>query len=91
MTVLFGSTFGFYLGFALANKYPSNLREDNEQFLTEFINEDNMFYTIYKTKKPILFYYYVPGEWFSIKFREHFLQQAKKHHTYIYYLAIVIS
>jgi hypothetical protein len=36
-----------------------------------------MFSLIKNEKKPIFYYYYIPGDWWSIAFRGPFLKQAK--------------
>ena len=81
MSILLGSYGGYIMGKSVSNKkFNFIYREDNEKYLTDFINEDQMFYLIKKEQKPIYFYYYGPGDWLSLKFREPFLKQAKKHH-----------
>ena len=38
-----------------------------------------MHFLINTTKKPIFYYYYIPGDWLSIAYRKEFLNSAEKY------------
>lgn len=54
-------------------------RENNEEFLTEFESEDQIFH-LAKTDKPIFICYFVPAHPWHYMFRSGFLKGAKEFH-----------
>jgi hypothetical protein len=53
----FGGMLGFRLGEYCAD------RENKEKYLTEFKTEEYLYHLLDTQKKPILMFYYIPGEY----------------------------
>jgi len=80
------SLVGAYIGWRIGD--AKALKEDYEQYVTKFESEDQIYNILQHKKKPVFLYYYVPGDWNSIFFREAFLESAKEHHKKICYMKI---
>ena len=64
---ILGSFFGYNVG-----KYVSD-SENKEIYLTNFVSEEHLYHLLDTDKKPILLFYYVPGDLNNLFMRKFFL------------------
>ena len=75
-------------GFLYGRKWADS--ENYEQYLTEFVSEDNMYHLLEKDKKPVFYYIYVPGEPTTFHFRFFFMKSAKKYNKYFFLFNLIL-
>ena len=51
---------GSFLGYTAGEK--SSDKENKDKYLTQFKNEDQLYYILDREKKPIFIFYMIPGE-----------------------------
>eukprot|EP01016_Furgasonia_blochmanni_P047308 TRINITY_DN6940_c0_g1_i13.p1 TRINITY_DN6940_c0_g1~~TRINITY_DN6940_c0_g1_i13.p1 ORF type:complete len:199 (-),score=3.66 TRINITY_DN6940_c0_g1_i13:167-763(-) len=79
---LVGSIIGWYHG-----KFISET-DDLDRYITKFESMDQLYAILEREKKPVFYYYYVPGEPRALWFRSSFAKSARLYHDKVVHTMI---